>query len=301
MTSELNSRIRVLNGLADVFATPSGGNVSALGDEEWRRDIAETITASLKSATGEYVKEQFKGAAQELLRAVMEETAHSLVESIGGPLIRLAFRVVDTSGKKLDKLVAEPFTTGLRVGSEALNMRNEAPRDRELTLKRLQFALEKLDSAYTLTDLEDADGRFYIRLFQAFIASCLHSTAYTKLYFSDCLPLLVTRKDKCEQRANDLVIRSAKLRELAANRRARQRRDLFRARDGLSAEPQPWAEPAPLPEMRADYYNLDRDNTDPPAVLLKKADRCDSAASMSRHQVTTIQDLIAFMEAAANG
>jgi hypothetical protein len=300
MTNELVSRLRVLYGIADVFSTPPGRNDAALGGSEWRKALAETITASIKSATGEYVKEQFKGAGQELLRAIVEETAQSLVESIAGPLIRLAFRLIDTSGKKVDKLVSEPLATGLRVGSEALKTRSESVGDKELTTRRLQFALEKLDSAYTLADIGDADSKFYIRFFQGLIASGLHSTAYTKLYFSDCLPLLDSRGREYEQRAKQLVLKSAMLRDLAAKRQKRQPIELFPSSDGFGFEPPPVAELPLSLEMRADYYDLDQDNVKTPAVLRTMSERCASAASSYVQREEAIQELIACMEAAAN-
>jgi hypothetical protein len=126
--------------------------------------------------------------------------------------MKIVFRLVDTTGRKLDKLLSEPFKTGLRVGCDALELVPQTDEDRELRTSNLRFALEKLETAYTHTEARDANGRFYIRFFQGLLSAGMRSPAYTKKYLSDCISVLKKRvehlrheKETLDRRATQLI------------------------------------------------------------------------------------------------
>src|SRR5262245_38138055 len=92
---------------------------------------AKIAEASLKAAFGAWAEkaasrlvEQAAADIPETILAIVphvaKEAASVSATSVAGPLLKLLFRLTDQTAARLDKLVGEPYKTGMREAERAL-------------------------------------------------------------------------------------------------------------------------------------------------------------------------------------
>ena len=159
-----------------------------LDDLDFGSAFADAATDALKDLAGEQAKALASEYLTDVFVGIAGAAAQTLVGGLAGPLLKSLLHAADKTSAKLDLLINEPFTTGIRVAKAALETTPVSAADRRFRRNELQFASEKLESAYTLASGKMAPGaRFYIRLLQGLLARESGAIAYARRCFQECL------------------------------------------------------------------------------------------------------------------
>ncbi|MGA7571520.1 MAG: hypothetical protein WCC70_08790 [Candidatus Aquilonibacter sp.] len=159
-----------------------------LDDLDFGSAFADAATDALKDLAAEQAKALASEYLTDVFVGVAGAAAQTLVGGLAGPLLKSLLRASDKTSQKLDLLISEPFTTGIRAAQAALETTPISVADRRFRRNEFELATEKLESAYTFASGKTAPGaRFYIRLLQGLIARESGAIAYARRCFQECL------------------------------------------------------------------------------------------------------------------
>ena len=159
--------------------------------------VAKIAEATLKVAFGLWAEKSASALVEkavaetsgEVIRAlipsVAREAATATASAIVGPLLNVLLRLTDATSAQLDKLVREPYKTGMRESAKALHPPTGSTDDEAWRRSRLQYADNQLASAFTLAEkTKNADlARLHISFVRALIALVAGAREFAKLEF----------------------------------------------------------------------------------------------------------------------
>jgi hypothetical protein len=168
----------------------SRGPAYMLDMNDFQSAVADAMTSTSASLADSLAKDAASSLGTELVQTVLGESAKELVHGIAGPLFRILCHVIDTSQKKLDALIAEPFSTGTRIAVKAFSVAPSTQGDLEFERRQLESATDHLEEAYSIASKlkHPADELFAIKLLQTLLAVRRGSWAYAQMYFQECVP-----------------------------------------------------------------------------------------------------------------
>jgi|HubBroStandDraft_4_1064222.scaffolds.fasta_scaffold174629_1 hypothetical protein len=156
---------------------------------ELRKGVADAMTSVSVSYADYLAKEAAAGVGAELVQTALRESAKEVVGAIAGPLFRILCRVIDTSQRKLDTLIAQPFATGARIAMQVPKVVPLSEGDEEFARRQLESATAHLEEALShATRLKQPDEVFTIQFLLTLLAVRRGSWAFARNYFEPCLP-----------------------------------------------------------------------------------------------------------------
>lgn len=165
--------------------------------------LKKGIETYAKTATEEAIRDQ----VSLILREASADIVGAFVGTVAGSLLKSVLRVHDNIAANLDKLIREPYVTGVRVAQEAMASQWYGEDERLFREQRLRFGIEKLEEALTLAkdNKKYEEERFLICLLQGLCAVEIRGgRPLARHKFSFVIPKLVyeaERLEPVEQRA----------------------------------------------------------------------------------------------------
>lgn len=132
----------------------------------------EAIHDAIKDAVKSYAKSATKEALKDQVSIILQDMGADLVSaflgSIASSILKSVLRIQNQVAANLNRLIREPFETGVRVAEEALSDDYGDEDERNFRAKRLDFAIQKLEEAITLSqgNKEYEQERIYLFLLQ---------------------------------------------------------------------------------------------------------------------------------------
>jgi len=164
----------------------------------------------LKGAFGELATDIVaEGMVCQLVPEIMREVAQAGVESLASPLLRVLLHITDSTTKKLDTVLREPFRTGSREAKDAMAVCCTTAKDIERQEERLKQADAKLAEAFSVAESlrGQGDKLFYICFLRGLISIQLGSPAFAHYELTRCLNFLspTSRISRIEHELDDQV------------------------------------------------------------------------------------------------
>lgn len=190
--------------------------------EEILKDTVVEAGKSYGKAFGGAAAEQALTHASEFVRDVAAETVGIFLGTVAKVLLQTILKRETAIAAKLDTLIREPALTGIKVGFEVISQNVSSEVQRMLRQTRLNFAVEKLDVARTLScDSKDMQ-HVLVTLLQGFFLTQLDGgEALARARFEEVRPALLVREAMLSKRAIFLCNRARNTYEEADREQAK--------------------------------------------------------------------------------
>lgn len=185
-----------------------------LGLEEILRDtVVEVAKAYGKAAT-----KQALGEVSEFVRDLASDTVGVFMGAVCKCLLQVLLNRETTIASKLDTLIREPALTGISVGSEVFTGTGSDEDALRFRQERLNFAVQRLDVARTLSSRSKDMQYVLVTLLQAFFLTQVRGgSVLARTRFKEVRPALSDRAAVLSDKAKYLCERARDAHE-AANR-----------------------------------------------------------------------------------
>ncbi len=138
-------------------------------------DIRAEVCKALAEAIGKQGKatasKALDGMVGQFLVECTGDATSAVLGSLAASLLKALLGVREKTAKELKKLVREPYETGMRVATEALELSVTTPGERAAREKELWFAMGKLQEAQTLLGPEPTAELMYLLFVHGLCAS----------------------------------------------------------------------------------------------------------------------------------
>lgn len=173
-------------------------------------DVVKDTVAEIGKAYAEFAAKQALASASEVLRDLAADTAGILMGAVCKALLQVILRREAAITAKLDSLIREPALTGINVGFEAFNGSTVEADAAEFRQRRLQFAIERLDVARTLSRRSKDTQFVLVSLLQGlFLTQVRGGSALARERFQEVVPVLSNRAEALSKKVASLRRRAA--------------------------------------------------------------------------------------------
>lgn len=177
------------------------------------RIVSKGMSDAAAESTKQYGQELFKALLPAMLAAPLAGPMAAGAAAMVSTLIGTLFKETSATDRKLSKLLQEPFKTATRTIKRVMSEDVRDDAEEAYAARRLQFAADELERAYTFAEDEAPKKRLLVQVYQSLVAAFLEGGG------------AAMRKDLEEFRALVLVARERATRCIAEAERVRNRGD----------------------------------------------------------------------------
>ncbi len=180
-----------------------------LGDNIEFEEILEETFTDLAKTYGTAAAEHALEGVSDAVRGLAADTVGVFMGAVAKFLFQTLVRHEATVAAKLDVLIREPAVTGIAVGMEALSGAEDKRSSIAFKQRRLQFAIEKLDVARTLSGPKRDMQFVLVTLLQGFLLTQIDGgLSLATARFAEVLPFLLKRVETLSKKADCLRARA---------------------------------------------------------------------------------------------